>query len=93
VGNAATTLPNEDEVVFTVDELAQFDGQAGQPAYVAVDGVVYDVTNSARWPEGRHLLCNLEAVAGMDLSQQIEQAPANMRSLLERMPVVGRLEE
>ena len=34
------------EKTFTLAQLAQYDGQNGQPAYVAVDGVVYDVTNS-----------------------------------------------
>jgi predicted heme/steroid binding protein len=76
---------------FTLDELAEFDGKDGRPAYVAVDGVVYDVSASARWPEGRHFPCGLDSTAGRDLSDLIKQAPANMRSLLERMPVVGSL--
>ena len=42
------------EKTFTLAQLAQYDGQNGQPAYVAVDGVVYDVTNSPAWPNGRH---------------------------------------
>lgn len=29
---------------FNQTELAKYNGQDGQPAYVAVDGVVYDVT-------------------------------------------------
>lgn len=32
------------EKTFTVEELKQFDGQDGHKAYVAVEGVVYDVT-------------------------------------------------
>ncbi len=34
---------------FTLEELKQFNGQNGQPAYVAVDGVVYDVSNVGPW--------------------------------------------
>lgn len=76
---------------FTLEELARYDGKDGRSAYVAVDGVVYDVSASARWPQGEHTPCNLGAAAGKDLSQLIKQAPANMRSLLEKMPVVGTL--
>ncbi len=87
----STTTSGSGETTFTLDELAQFDGKDGRSAYVAVDGVVYDVTGSRVWPDGGHSSCNLGAVAGQDLSQLIDQAPANMRSLLSRMPVVGRL--
>ena len=86
-----TTPPGE--TTFTPEDLAQFDGKDGRPAYVAVDGVVYDVSDSSRWRDGRHLTCPLDATAGRDLSEEIEQAPAGMRALLEAMPVVGRMAE
>ncbi len=76
---------------FTLAELSKFDGQSGTPAYVAVDGVVYDVSGSVMWPDGKHARCALGAMAGKDLSDIITQAPANMRSNLARMPVVGTL--
>ena len=84
-------LRRRGEKTFTLDELAQFNGEEGTPAYVAVDGVVYDVSGSARWREGQHTSCPLGAMAGKDLSAEMEQAPSNMRSLLERMTVVGTL--
>ncbi|MBU1670299.1 MAG: hypothetical protein KKF41_15840 [Actinobacteria bacterium] len=76
---------------FTATELATFNGQNGQPAYVAVDGVVYDVTDSSFWPSGSHSSCNLGAMAGQDLSQVIKQAPPRMYDNLKRFPVVGTL--
>lgn len=79
------------EQVLTVDDLAQFDGIDGRAAYVAVDGVVYDVSDSRMWPEGKHSACGLDAVAGRDLSEVLEKAPGNMRALIEQMPVVGKL--
>jgi len=56
-----------------------------------VDGVVYDVTASRSWPDGVHGRCDLGAMAGKDLSLEIEKAPSNMRSLLQKMPVLGSL--
>jgi predicted heme/steroid binding protein len=85
----STTATTERQ--FTLVELAEFDGLDGRPAYVAVDGIVYDVSDSARWPQGSHSSCNLGASAGRDLSDVIRQAPASMRALLEGMPVVGSL--
>jgi predicted heme/steroid binding protein len=78
---------------FTLEELAEFDGEEGRPAYVAVDGVVYDVTASSAWSRGMHSQCGLGASAGRDLSDVISQAPSSMRALLQRMPVMGSLVE
>ncbi|MBN1632350.1 MAG: hypothetical protein JW990_21540 [Thermoleophilia bacterium] len=89
-GASETTSAGADST-FTLVELAQFDGKNGAAAYVAVDGVVYDVTGSRDWPEGAHDNCGLGAMAGRDLSEVITRAPANMRTLLEDMPVVGTL--
>lgn len=94
VGASTTTVstgPGTTGRTFTPDELAQFDGLNGAPAYVAVDGLVYDVTGSILWPDGKHARCDLGAMAGKDLSEVITQAPATMRSNLTRMPVVGTL--
>ncbi len=88
---ASTNAPADK--TFTQSELAQYDGLDGQPAYVAVDGVVYDVSASSLWREGRHITCALGAVAGKDLTSVIAQAPSNMRSLLQTMPVVGHLDQ
>jgi predicted heme/steroid binding protein len=91
-GTAGTdTTAAAQSKTFTVAELARFNGQNGTPAYVAVDGVVYDVSNSAYWKSGQHSSCNLGAMAGQDLSELIKQAPPRMRSDLQRMPVVGSL--
>ena len=74
---------------FTPAELARFDGKDGRSAYVAVDGVVYDLSASAAWSGGEHTLCDLGARAGRDLSDEIKFAPSFMRSMLAAMPTVG----
>jgi predicted heme/steroid binding protein len=77
--------------VFTAQELSQYDGSDGHPAYVAVDGVVYDVTGSSLWPQGSHSSCP-GSVAGRDLSEVMKTAPERMRANLRRFPVVGTLQ-
>ncbi|HEY5672755.1 MAG TPA: cytochrome b5 domain-containing protein [Malonomonas sp.] len=70
-------------------ELASNDGRNGQPAYVAVSGTVYDVSASERWKKGNH-----EGVhqAGQDLTESLKTAP-HVRTVIERFPVVGKLEK
>lgn len=71
---------------FTAEELKKYDGQNGNPAYVAVDGIVYDVTNVKKWRNGKH-----ESVtAGNDLSKQITSSPHG-KNILKEIPIVGKL--
>ncbi|MDD4080815.1 MAG: cytochrome b5 domain-containing protein [Eubacteriales bacterium] len=74
-------------IEMTLDELKEFSGKDGKPAYVAVDGVIYDMTNSALWTGGMH---NGQE-AGMDLSRQIKELSPHGVAILSRMPIVGRL--
>lgn len=71
---------------FTLDELATYNGKDGKPAYVAVDGKVYDVTGIAAWTEGAHN----GAMAGTDISEGIQASPHGL-SKLEGLPLVGTL--
>lgn len=74
------------EKIFTLDELKNYDGKEGRKAYIAVDGVVYDVTNVAAWQGGTHHGNN----AGNDVSDRIFKAPHG-KSTLEKLEVVGKL--
>jgi predicted heme/steroid binding protein/DMSO/TMAO reductase YedYZ heme-binding membrane subunit len=76
---------------FTPAELARFDGRDGRPAYVAVDGTVYDVSGSSTWRDGTHGPCEISSSAGRDLSAEIRVAPARMRAYVQQKPVVGAL--
>jgi len=75
---------------FTYEELKKYDGKAGRPAYVAVDGIVYDVTNSPHWKKGTHKGMHQ---AGGDLTSDFKnKAPKKIHhdgKVLERMPKVG----
>ncbi len=74
------------EKEFTTAELAEYNGADGKPAYVAIDGVVYDLTNVPAWKGGKHH----GNVAGQDHSETILHAP-HKKSVLAKLPVVGKL--
>ena len=75
--------------IFTVKDLAKYNGKNGKPVYVAYKGKVYDVTNSFLWKDGRHQALHS---AGTDLTIAIEQAP-HSGEMLARFPVIGILQE
>lgn len=79
----------DDELVLTTEELAQYNGKDGNKAYVAVDGVIYDLTDSDMWNEGEHN--GFEA--GKDLTEEIKDVSPHGVSVLERMPKVGTLQD
>ncbi len=80
--------PMENPRTITRDELAGMNGKQGRPAYVAVDGVVYDVSASPMWKGGEHMDAH---DAGLDLSADIRNAPHPMERVKD-FPVVGVLE-
>lgn len=94
--NIKTTVPNKTSITqqrtFTLDELKIYNGKNGNPAYVAVNGVVYDVTNSRLWRNGLHDECSNSTYAGADFSQLINSSPHGA-GIMKRMPVVGKLKQ
>lgn len=87
----ATTSEGEtsDLRVFTLAELAEYDGKEGRKAYVAVDGMVYDVTDVGAWSGGTHQ----RNEAGQDLSDEINNRSPHGLRVLEDLEIVGRMED
>jgi len=71
--------------VFTLKELSYYDGKEGRPAYVAVDGIVYDNTEIFR--DGQHY----SHLAGQELAEDFYSY--HILEEILKYPVVGRLAE
>ena len=80
------------KINLTKEQLKEFDGKNGRPAYVAVKGVIYDVTESRLWRGGEHDPSNGEASAGRDLTAVLERSPHGDKHLKD-FPIVGELVE
>lgn len=82
--NPTTPPISPEQRLFTTDTLKKYNGQNGNPVYIAVDGIVYDVTNVAKWKNGSHQ----GVTAGSDISQNIKSSPHG-KDILKNIPVVG----
>ena len=71
---------------FTLEDLAQYDGSNGNPAYVAIEGIVYDLSNSSALGGGTHF----GLTAGQDLTEQFNSCHGIM-NILNNAPKVGIL--
>lgn len=87
------SVPNVSEaelIELTLAELAAFDGKDGRDAYIAVAGFIYDVSDSSYWRDGIH---QGRVEAGKDLTLIIDTESPHGRSVLNRVPRIGRLIE
>lgn len=82
IDSGQTTTPTT-EKTFTLAELAKYNGENGNQAYVAVDGNVYDLTTV--FAGGFHY----SHVAGTELTNAFYIKHA--KSALQNYPVVGKL--
>lgn len=78
---------NPNGQTFTRAQLAQFTGLNGMPAYVAVNGIVYDVTNNAAWSAATHFGLR----AGMDLTAEFASCHEGQQWILAQLKAIGRL--
>jgi len=72
---------------FTSKELEEYNGKNGKPAYIAYQGKVYDVSESAFWLDGEHMGLHQ---AGKDITEELDLAP-HREETLERVKLVGEL--
>lgn len=70
---------------FTRSQLALHNGQDKETIYVAYQGLVYDVTTSRLWRNGKHY----EHWAGQDLTAELADAP-HSEKVFEKFKAVGK---
>ena len=75
------------ELCLTEMELRQYNGECGQPTYIACDGVIYDVSDAPNWRGGMHRDMHY---AGLDLTRSLRKAPHDA-TVFQRVRRVGVL--
>jgi len=83
---------NQDVIVpkeFTIEELSSYNGTNGKPAYVAINGVVHDMSKITAWRGGTHF----GLYAGKDLSTEFKECHQGMQLILNMLPQVGILKK
>ncbi len=73
---------------YTLSQLALRNGQDKEEIWVAYQGLIYDVSASRLWRNGRHY----EHWAGQDLTEELKNAP-HTAHVFDKFEVVGRLKK
>jgi predicted heme/steroid binding protein len=73
--------------VYTRAQLALRNGQDRDEIWCAFQGIIYDVTRSRLWRNGKHY----EHWAGQDLTAELSKAP-HTEHVFDKFDAVGRLE-
>jgi len=76
------------ERTFTAHELRRYNGERGERAYVAFEGVVYDVSDCPKWRTGLHEQLHF---AGIDLTSELPEAPHTAARVSVTRPCVRRV--
>ncbi len=79
--NAKDALPE-----YTAQQLALRNGQDKPSIWIAFQGIIYDVTESKLWRNGKHY----EHWAGQDLTPELKDAP-HTASVFSKFTAVGIL--
>ena len=71
---------------WTLETLSKYNGMNGNPAYIAVNGTIYNVTSIGSWSGGVHHGIR----AGQDVTTFFASSP-HSASLLNQVPVIGKI--
>lgn len=73
---------------YTKGQLALRNGQDRDEVWIAYKGVIYDVTKSRLWRNGKHY----EHWAGQDLTPELKDAP-HSATVFDKFDIIGYLEK
>ncbi|WP_207424116.1 cytochrome b5 domain-containing protein [Desertivirga brevis] len=71
---------------YTKNQLALRNGQDKPEIWVCFNGLIYDVTESRLWKNGKHY----EHWAGQDLTEELRDAP-HTESVFSKFKVIGKI--
>lgn len=71
---------------YSISELALRNGQDRQEIWIAYKGIIYDVTESRLWHNGKHY----EHWAGQDLTNELPDAP-HTDAVFVKFKQIGKL--
>lgn len=71
---------------YTLAQLALRNGQEKLEIWCAYKGLIYDVSKSRLWRDGKHY----QHWAGQDLTAEMADAP-HTQKVFEKFPIVGKL--
>lgn len=74
--------------MFTSAQLALRNGQDREEVWVAYKGIIYDVTKSKLWRDGKHY----EHWSGQDLTEELPDAP-HTDKVFDKFKAVGRIKK
>lgn len=85
--NQVEIIAGEDELpIYSRAQLALRNGQDKPDIWVAYKSIIYEVTGSRLWRDGKHY----EHWAGQDLTPELKDAP-HTESVFEKFKKIGRL--
>ncbi|GAB4193313.1 MAG: hypothetical protein OHK0057_17810 [Thermoflexibacter sp.] len=73
---------------YTLSQLALRNGQDKEEIWIAYQGLIYDVSASRLWRNGKHY----EHWAGQDLTEELKNAP-HTAHVFDKLEVVGILKK
>jgi membrane-associated progesterone receptor component len=78
--------PEQSQLNISLEQLSKYNGKNGNPAYVAVEGIVYDVTDNAAWGAATHF----GLTAGKDITEQYKSCHAGQQ-VISNLKRIGKI--
>ena len=79
-------MSNDSPKEITAQQLALRNGADRPEVWIAYKGLVYDVTRSKLWRDGKHY----EHWAGQDLTEELKDAP-HTKNVFDKFNIVGKI--